>query len=75
MMMLPIKTLGLHSIPVQMHPEVEAHITVNVARSPEEAERQAAGETLTMREETSLADLGLEVGAALEASGGSLGDR
>jgi large subunit ribosomal protein L9 len=74
-LMTPIKTLGLHKIPVHLHPEVEAHITVNVARSPEEAERQAKGETLTVREETSLDDLGLEVGAALAETGGSLGDR
>jgi large subunit ribosomal protein L9 len=40
-------------------------VTVNVARSPEQAERQAKGEDLTVREETSMDDLGLEVGAAL----------
>jgi large subunit ribosomal protein L9 len=72
---LPIKTLGLHVVPMHLHPEVEAKITVNVARSPEEAERQAKGETITTVEETTMADLGLEVGRALEESGGSLGDR
>ena len=61
----PIKTLGLHSVPVSLHPEVEVKVTINVARSPEEAERQARGETVTTREETNLEDLGLEVGAAL----------
>jgi large subunit ribosomal protein L9 len=66
----PIKTLGLHSVPVHLHPEVDAKITVNVARSPEEAERQARGEELTVREETSMDDLGLEVGAALAEAGG-----
>jgi large subunit ribosomal protein L9 len=66
----PIKTLGMHAIPVHLHPEVEAKITVNVARSPEEAERQARGEELTVREETSMDDLGLEVGAALAEAGG-----
>ena len=66
----PIKTLGLHAVPVQLHPEVDAKITVNVARSPEEAERQARGEELTVREETSMDDLGLEVGAALAEAGG-----
>jgi large subunit ribosomal protein L9 len=74
-LMNPIKTLGLHTLPVHLHPEVEAKITINIARSPEEAERQAKGETLTVREETSLDDLGLEVGAALADAGGSLGDR
>ncbi|MDB5876227.1 MAG: ribosomal protein [Ramlibacter sp.] len=71
----PIKTLGLHIVPIHLHPEVDVKVTVNVARSPEEAERQAKGETLNAREETSMDDLGLEVGAALEDAGGSLGDR
>ncbi len=61
----PIKTLGLHTVPVSLHPEVEVRVTINVARSPEEAERQARGETVITREETNLEDLGLEVGAAL----------
>jgi large subunit ribosomal protein L9 len=37
----PIKTLGLHKVRAVLHPEVSAGITVNVARSPEEAEIQA----------------------------------
>ena len=44
----PIKGIGLHSVPVELHPEVEVKITVNVARSEEEAKRQAAGEDLTV---------------------------
>lgn len=71
----PIKTLGLHSVPVQLHPEVEIKVTINVARSPEEAERQSKGEQVLTREETSLDELGLEVGAALAETDGSLGDR
>jgi large subunit ribosomal protein L9 len=43
----PIKTLGVHAIRVQLHAEVEPHITVNVARSPDEAARQARGENVT----------------------------
>ena len=43
----PIKTLGLHQIRLQLHAEVEPHITVNVARSPDEAARQARGEDVT----------------------------
>ena len=66
----PIKSLGLHSVPVSLHPEVEARVTINVARSPEEAERQARGETVSTREETNLDDLGLEVGAALAEAAG-----
>jgi large subunit ribosomal protein L9 len=66
----PIKTIGLHNVPVALHPEVEVKVTINVARSPEEAERQARGEQVTTREETNLDDLGLEVGAALAEAGG-----
>ena len=66
----PIKSLGLHKVPVALHPEVEVQVTINVARSPEEAERQARGESVTTREETNLDDLGLEVGAALAEAGG-----
>jgi large subunit ribosomal protein L9 len=65
----PIKALGLHKTPVHLHPEVEANVTINVARSPEQAERQAKGEDLTVREETSMDDLGLEVGKALADAG------
>ena len=65
----PIKALGLHIVPVHLHPEVEAKVTVNVARSPDQAERQAKGEDLTVRETTSMDDLGLEVGRALAEAG------
>ena len=43
----PIKTIGLHQVTVSPHPEVEVLVTVNVARSPEEAAAQARGEDLT----------------------------
>src|SRR6185312_143516 len=42
----PIKTLGLTTVRVVLHPEVSIPVTVNVARSPEEAERQARGEAV-----------------------------
>ncbi len=42
----PIKDLGLHPISVVLHPEVSATITVNVARSPDEAALQASGKTI-----------------------------
>lgn len=47
----PIKTIGLHPIRIVLHPEVSATITVNVARTEEEAKRQAAGEDLTQRQD------------------------
>ena len=42
----PIKELGLHKVEVQLHPEVSATIELNVARSAEEAELQAAGKSI-----------------------------
>jgi len=65
----PIKTLGLHQVPVHLHPEVEVNVTINVARSEDEAERQARGEDVTLREQDDIADLGLEIGAALAEAG------
>ena len=37
----PIKELGVHTVSVALHPEVLAEVTVNVARSEEEARRQS----------------------------------
>ncbi len=45
----PIKVLGLHEVRIALHAEVEPHITINVARSPDEAVRQARGESVTGR--------------------------
>jgi large subunit ribosomal protein L9 len=42
----PVKELGLHPMRVRLHPEVAATITINVARSLEEAELQAQGKTV-----------------------------
>lgn len=40
----PIKALGIHDVKVRLHPEVTVSVTVNVARTKDEAERQAKGE-------------------------------
>ncbi len=42
----PIKELGIHEVIVHLHPEVEASISLNVARSPQEAELQAQGKSI-----------------------------
>jgi large subunit ribosomal protein L9 len=42
----PIKTIGMHEVTVRLHPEVSMKISLNVARSPDEAERQAKGENI-----------------------------
>jgi large subunit ribosomal protein L9 len=41
-----IKSIGLFTIPVVLHPEVKVNVTINVARSEDEAERQARGENV-----------------------------
>lgn len=46
----PIKTIGLTNVAISLHPEVEVTVTLNIARSTEEAERQSKGETLTTAE-------------------------
>ncbi|MGA7329908.1 MAG: 50S ribosomal protein L9 [Rhodomicrobium sp.] len=43
----PIKNLGFHEVRIGLHPEVDVKVKVNVARTAEEAERQAAGEDVT----------------------------
>ena len=42
----PIKAIGMHEVTIRLHPEVSFKLTVNVARSPDEAERQAKGENV-----------------------------
>jgi large subunit ribosomal protein L9 len=43
----PIKMIGLHEVSIALHPEVDTRVTVNVARSEDEAVRQTRGEDLT----------------------------
>ena len=42
----PIKTLGVHEVKVKLHAEVTVTVTLNIARSADEAERQARGENV-----------------------------
>ncbi|MDI3308879.1 MAG: 50S ribosomal protein L9 [Acetobacteraceae bacterium] len=66
----PIKTLGLTTVQVELHPEVHIPVAVNVARSPEEAEKQARGEEIAREEEPTLEEeLRAEIGAAVEERG------
>ena len=58
----PIKTIGLHKVPVALHPEIEVSITINVARSADEAERIARGEDVTARRDERLV---METGEAV----------
>ncbi len=47
----PIKTLGVHGTTVALHPEVIVKVSINVARSQDEADRQSRGEDVTMIKE------------------------
>lgn len=47
----PLKTLGVSSVRIALHPEVSVSILINVARSEEEAERQARGENVLAEQE------------------------
>ena len=63
----PIKTLGLHEVRVQLHPEVASKVMVNVARSADEAERQARGEdVLNVKEDGPVFE---NIGAAMFEEG------
>ena len=71
----PVKELGLHPIRIVLHPEVDATITVNVARSQEEADAQASGRTIQdiraeeeAEAEFDVAELFEDMGAAAEDS-------
>ncbi len=79
----PIKELGMHDLTVVLHPEVDVTITLNVARSTEEAELQAQGKSiqdLAAEEEAEaefeIAELFDDIGAAglddeaMDAAGG-----
>ena len=63
----PIKMIGMHTVPVALHPEVEVKVTVNVARNADEAERQARGEDVTRRrdEDEDEAAVAAEAAAAM----------
>jgi large subunit ribosomal protein L9 len=65
----PIKELGLHKVSVSLHPEVEAEIELNVARSTEEAELQAQGVNLQDRAAEEAAQAELEIAELFEDIG------
>ena len=44
----PIKNIGMHKVPIALHPEVEVTINVAVARNADEAARLARGEDVTV---------------------------
>ncbi|HXQ09645.1 MAG TPA: 50S ribosomal protein L9 [Caulobacteraceae bacterium] len=69
----PLKTLGVHQVRVRLHPEVLVTISVNIARSPDEAERQARGENVITAQFEEDVRLGAEAQAdLLEGGAGKL---
>ncbi len=59
----PIKSLGVHEVRVGLHPEVAVKIALNIARTQEEADRQAAGEDVTKVKDEYAADYAAELAA------------
>ena len=71
----PIKTLGLHDLKVRLHPEVTVTVTLNIARSQDEAERQARGENVIASQFEEDNAMAAEAAAdMLEGGAGSIGD-
>ena len=68
----PIKTLGMHEIKVRLHAEVTATVTINIARSVDEADRQARGENvITSQFEEDRASDAQSIADMLEGGAGS----
>ena len=67
----PIKDLGLHDVTVVLHPEVEATITMNVARSAEEAELQAQGKSIQDMAAEADAEAEFEIAELFDDIGGA----
>lgn len=65
----PIKTLGLTNVRIALHPEVSIPVVVNVARTPEEADKQSRGEDLRAEREAEEASLEAELAAELSELG------
>lgn len=67
----PIKTLGLHEVRLALHGEVVPSVLVNVARTEDEAQRQARGEDVTqeLTDEEEEAAEALAAGEALFEEG------
>jgi len=70
----PIKALGLHPVAVVLHPEVEATISINVARSRDEAELQASGKTIQQLQAEAEAEAEFDIQELFDDIGGAAGD-
>jgi large subunit ribosomal protein L9 len=68
----PIKTTGITQVRVELHPEVIVPVGVNVARSQEEADKQARGEDLRAAEQSEAESLEAELAAELAELGSAM---
>ena len=71
----PIKSLGLWPVRVVLHPEVSIPVTVNVARSTEEAEKQSRGERIGQEDEAEDEAAQQELAALFEEGAAPEGER
>jgi large subunit ribosomal protein L9 len=70
----PIKDLGLHDVTVVLHPEVQATITLNIARSVEEAALQAQGKSIQDLAAEADAEAEFEIAELFDDIGGASAD-
>ncbi len=71
----PIKTIGMHPVKVKLHAEVNVTVTINIARSEDEAVRQARGENVINTQFAEEAALNAEAAAdLLEGGAGKMGE-
>jgi large subunit ribosomal protein L9 len=70
----PIKDLGIHTVTVQLHPEVVARVNLNVARSVEEAELQASGKSIRELAAEAEAQAEFEIAELFDDVGGAAND-
>jgi large subunit ribosomal protein L9 len=68
----PIKTTGITQVRVELHPEVVIQVGVNVARSQEEADKQARGEDLRAAQQSEDESLEAELAAELAELGAAM---
>jgi large subunit ribosomal protein L9 len=64
-----IKAIGLHEVFIVLHPEVRVQVTINVARTDDEAERQARGEDVLAEQAEEEQAAAAEAAAALFEEG------
>jgi large subunit ribosomal protein L9 len=70
----PIKDLGIHTVSVQLHPEVVVKIKLNVARSIEEAELQASGKSIAELAAEAEAEAEFEIAELFDEMGAAAND-